>query len=183
PMGDGGAEAEALAGAEAALDLLRRSFGEYAAYCGVSRRGEGPEGLRAGAGEAAASAQSARALGQPYTLTPFAALGLPRALLDWLSSDGAQATVEESLAALDDLGPERAATAVRTLQVFLDERGSFVRTAERLHLHRNAVAYRIARIVEQLGVDLDDPDVRLTLQLACRARTLRGSRAEPPLSA
>ena len=56
--------------------------------------------------------------------------------------------------------------------------GSLVRCAERLHLHRNAVGYRMRAIREQLGVDLDDPDQRLALQLACRSRLLEGDR--PP---
>ena len=63
---------------------------------------------------------------------------------------------------------------MRTLHAYLDERGSLVRCAERLHLHRNAVGYRMRAIREQLGVDLDDPDQRLALQLACRSRLLDG---------
>jgi DNA-binding PucR family transcriptional regulator len=34
------------------------------------------------------------------------------------------------------------------------------------------VTYRLRRITDLLGVDLDDPDQRLVLQLACRARLL-----------
>ena len=56
--------------------------------------------------------------------------------------------------------------------VSLDQQGSIVRTASVLHLHRNAVTYRLRRITDLLGVDLDDPDQRLALQLACRARLL-----------
>jgi DNA-binding PucR family transcriptional regulator len=47
-----------------------------------------------------------------------------------------------------------------------------VRTAQKLHLHRNAVTNRLRSITELLDVDLDDPDQRLALQLACRARLL-----------
>ena len=67
---------------------------------------------------------------------------------------------------------------MRTLSIYLDERGSLARAAERLHLHRNAVAYRMRQIRERLaGVDLDDPDRRLELQLACRAWLLTRSLA------
>jgi DNA-binding PucR family transcriptional regulator len=91
-------------------------------------------------------------------------------LVDWLGSRGAQESMRRLLAPLSDLPGERAETAVRTLQIYLDERGSLQRSGERLHLHKNAVAYRMKRIREQLaGVDLDDPDRRLELQLACRA--------------
>ena len=66
----------------------------------------------------------------------------------------------------------RADTAIRTLAAYLDEQGSIGRTAQRLHLHRNAVANRLRGITELLELDLDDPDQRLALQLACRARLL-----------
>ncbi|MGE3664108.1 MAG: helix-turn-helix domain-containing protein, partial [Pseudonocardia sp.] len=35
--------------------------------------------------------------------------------------------------------------------------------------HRNTVAYRIRRIVDVLGVDLDDPNQFLAVNLACHA--------------
>jgi sugar diacid utilization regulator len=46
------------------------------------------------------------------------------------------------------LGPlaadtEPAARLRETLQVFLAEKGSYLATAERLHLHENAVKYRV----------------------------------------
>ena len=41
-----------------------------------------------------------------------------------------------------------------------------------LHVHRNAVVYRIANIKETLDIDLSDPDNRFALQLACRARLM-----------
>lgn len=69
-------------------------------------------------------------------------------------------------------GPRRAAEAIHTLQVFLEEQGPVTRTARRLHLHRNAVCYRVRRIFDALGVERDDPDALLALQLACRARSL-----------
>ena len=61
---------------------------------------------------------------------------------------------------------------IQTLHVYLDERCSLTRTAQRLNLHRNAVAYRINRVFELLEVNQDSPDDLLLLQLACRAREL-----------
>jgi len=58
------------------------------------------------------------------------------------------------------------------LHVYLDERCSLTRTAQRMNLHRNAVAYRIKRAFELLEVDQESPDDLLLLQLACRAREL-----------
>jgi DNA-binding PucR family transcriptional regulator len=80
--------------------------------------------------------------------------------------------VRDQLAPLEKLGAARADTAIRTLAVYLDEQGSIIKTAQKLHLHRNAVTNRLRAITELLDVDLTDPDQRLVLQLACRARLL-----------
>jgi DNA-binding PucR family transcriptional regulator len=90
------------------------------------------------------------------------------------SSRGSTASAR-LLGPLDELGPARSRAAAQTLHAWLDEQGSLVRCAERLHLHRNAVGYRIRQIRERLDVDLDDPDQRLALQLACRSRLLGGA--------
>ncbi len=80
--------------------------------------------------------------------------------------------MRDQLAPLERLGSPRAETAIRTLAAYLDEQGSIVKTAQKLHLHRNAVANRLRNITELLDIDLEDPDQRLVLQLACRARLL-----------
>src|SRR6266704_2575786 len=100
------------------------------------------------------------------------AVGVRRMLMEWYASDTARASVRDQLAPLEKLGRARADTAIRTLAAYLDEQGSIVRTAQKLHLHRNAVANRLRGITELLEMDLDDPDQRLALQLACRARLL-----------
>lgn len=94
-------------------------------------------------------------------------------LLEWYASDSARTSVREQLAPLERLGAARAETAIRTLAAYLDEQGSVVRTAQKLHLHRNAVTYRLRRITDLLQADLTDADQRLALQLACRARLLQ----------
>jgi len=42
--------------------------------------------------------------------------------------------------------------------------------AERLHMHRNNVNYRIGRIEEQFGLDTDNPALRIQLLLAYQLR-------------
>ena len=92
--------------------------------------------------------------------------------MEWYASDTVRASVRDQLAPLENLGAARADTAIRTLAAYLDEQGSIVKTAQRLHLHRNAVSYRLRWITELLAVDFDDPDQRLALHLACRAHLL-----------
>jgi sugar diacid utilization regulator len=177
--------------AEAALVAIRARLPALRLRGGVGTPHEGPMGLRASAAEARIALVAARSAGKPEGVATHDATGVQRMLMEWYASDTAQASVRAQLAPLERLGPARGETAIRTLAVYLDQQGSIVRTASQLHLHRNAVAYRLRRITELLGVDLDDPDQRLALQLACRARLLSlcglgssrpnlGSLAEPP---
>jgi sugar diacid utilization regulator len=159
--------------ASRALEAIEARFPGLRPRAGVSTPHEGPLGLRAAAAEARGAIIAARASGKPPGVTAHDATGVQRMLMEWYASDTARASVRVQLAPLERLGPARRETAIRTLAAFLDEQGSIGRTAQRLHLHRNAVTYRMRRITSLLGVDLDDPDQRLALQLACRARLLQ----------
>nr|WP_168172073.1 helix-turn-helix domain-containing protein [Pseudonocardia sp. AL041005-10] len=59
---------------------------------------------------------------------------------------------------------------LETLEVFLDESGSWNRTAARLHLHVNTVRYRIGRVAELTGRDPSSFADRVDLYLALRSR-------------
>jgi hypothetical protein len=159
------------------LSAARDAFPSATFYCGVGAHHHGPTGLRESAVQAATAAAAARGWGRPGTPVHVDSVGLPPLMVDWLGTPAAQASVQRVLAPLIAAGGARADTAIQTLSVYLDERGSLARAGERLHLHKNAVAYRMKRIREQLvGLDLDDPDRRLELQLACRAWLLSRSR-------
>jgi DNA-binding PucR family transcriptional regulator len=162
----------AVRSAERALQAIGARFPALRFRAGVGAAHEGPMGLRASAAEARSALAAARAARKPSGVAALDAVGIRRMLLEWYSSDTVRASVHDQLAPLEKLGSGRADTAIRTLATYLDEQGSIIRTAQKLHLHRNAVTNRLRSITELLDVDLDDPDQRLALQLACRARLL-----------
>ncbi|MEU0344325.1 PucR family transcriptional regulator [Streptomyces bobili] len=59
-----------------------------------------------------------------------------------------------------------------TLETYLAHAGRKAETARELHLNRQTLYNRLARIGELLGTDLDDPQTVLALSLALRARRL-----------
>ncbi|WP_234332647.1 PucR family transcriptional regulator [Streptomyces sp. NRRL S-87] len=61
-----------------------------------------------------------------------------------------------------------------TLRSWLAHHGSWDRTAVALDVHRNTVRQRISRAAVLLGLDLDDPDVRMELWFALRSWEERG---------
>jgi sugar diacid utilization regulator len=155
----------ALAGARSRLPatLMR---------CGVGSAHPGPAGLVSSVAEAKAAVTAARTSGRVNIAVPFDSVGLRRTLVEWYASETAREAVATVLAPLDALGSARAERLIQTLHVYLDNRGSLIRTAEALNLHRNAVGYRINKIFSLLDVDSNNPDDLLLLQLACRAREL-----------
>jgi purine catabolism regulator len=59
-----------------------------------------------------------------------------------------------------------------TLEAFFDEHGNLSQTANKLHVHRNTLLYRMERIGQIGGFDLDNPETRLAVHLALKIRRL-----------
>jgi sugar diacid utilization regulator len=153
------------------LGRIETAFPPLQLACGVGGAHEGLAGLRASAAEARAALASRRTSGRG-PIQRFDELGAHRLVAEVLTSEQARTAIADLLAPLDRLGGRRAETAVQTLAAYLDEQGSVVRTAAALGVHRNAVTQRMGRIATALDVDLGDPETRLALQIACRARRL-----------
>jgi len=93
--------------------------------------------------------------------------------------------VREWLGSLLDYDARRKAELVRTLTQYLEHGGNYDATAAELSVHKSTLKYRLQRIRELTGVELNDPDVHFNLQLATRAwgtlQALRGERLPPDL--
>jgi hypothetical protein len=83
------------------------------------------------------------------------------------------------LAAFDELTPKARRRMAETALAYVREGGNAAAMARALDLHPQTVRYRLARLRELLGEQLDDPDARLELELALRAQS-RLARREPP---
>jgi purine catabolism regulator len=97
-----------------------------------------------------------------------AAPDLPRLL--WAISGDAEVTlfVNKRLGPLFSQDQRRNTELIETLEAFCRFGGRKTAAAEALHLRRQALHYRLNRIEEVLGADLDDEDTRLGLHLALR---------------
>jgi DNA-binding PucR family transcriptional regulator len=58
-----------------------------------------------------------------------------------------------------------------TALAYVTHGGNAVAMAQALHLHPQTIRYRIARLRELLGEQLDDPDSRFELEIALRHRS------------
>lgn len=84
------------------------------------------------------------------------------------------AMVPDGVRRLIDLDEQRNTRDAHLLKTFLDNDRSIAKTVRECYIHRNTLLYRIEKIKEALGVDLDDPDVRLSVQIALRALHVSG---------
>jgi purine catabolism regulator len=64
------------------------------------------------------------------------------------------------------------ADLLQTLEAFFQCHGNHTQTAEMLSVHRNTLFYRMNRIAEITGLDLNQPDVRLAVHLALKIHRL-----------
>lgn len=77
--------------------------------------------------------------------------------------------VREWLGSLLDYDTRRKAELVHTLTQYLEHGGNYDATAAELSVHKSTLKYRLQRIRELTGLELNDPDVHFNLQLATRA--------------
>lgn len=94
--------------------------------------------------------------------------------------DAAQDLAARRLAPLRDSSAQRERMLRDTLAAWLDYPGQPQAIAEVLHLHPQTVRYRISRLRERLGSELDDPQARFELALALRYRGVRSGSASAP---
>jgi PucR family transcriptional regulator, purine catabolism regulatory protein len=99
-------------------------------------------------------------------------LGLYRVLHALHDSPELRTFYEQTLGPLVEYDRRTGQNWIETLEAFFACHGNLSQTALRLQLHRNALLYRIGRIQEIGGVDLEDPECRLSLQVALKARKL-----------
>ncbi|MCI2422653.1 PucR family transcriptional regulator [Saccharopolyspora sp. K220] len=94
-------------------------------------------------------------------------------LLAQLDTPGARGWAEALLEPLDRHAARSKLDLIATLRIFLANNGHIDASAAMLGIHRHTLRYRLGRIVELLGADLDDPTARAELWLALRLRENR----------
>ncbi|MCH0537984.1 helix-turn-helix domain-containing protein [Streptomyces sp. MUM 203J] len=170
--------AGALSPVLAAGARLRGVAGPGAA-AGVAEPRRGLAELAVAWGEALGAARAARAEPERGPVATWSGIG-PYRLLTALPGEeteggpvvpgGPGATAPDPAVRLL-LGPAHSELA-RTAEVFLDCAGQASRTAQALGIHRQTLYYRLSRVEQLTGLDLDSGEDRLLLHMALKARRL-----------
>ncbi|GAB6901135.1 PucR family transcriptional regulator [Kineosporia succinea] len=120
-----------------------------------------PVGPAIAARQAAAAAVTALARPQLGPVLSWSRLGFYRVLASGPAA--VEALVAGTPAAL--LREKADADLIRTVLVWLDSGGNAARTAAALSVHRQTLYYRLERVEQLTGVDLDEGEARLGLHL------------------
>lgn len=150
------------------------------ASLGVGRPHTGVVGIRASFREAEQALAMGRRVVGTGRVVSFADLGLHRLLFSVASQPELADFYNVTVGPLVEYDHRTGADLMATLDAFFLCLGSPTETAQRMHLHRNTVLYRLRRIEEIGGLKLDDASTRLNLQLCLRIRdVLHVSDANP----
>lgn len=150
-----------------ALEGFVNSHSDITAHAGVGRPHTELVGLRRSLSEAREASMISHARGREASgAAHIDQIGVQRILMGWFASEDFASfanTVLEPLIAADSDGQ-----MLRTLEVYLDANCSATAAAIELDVHRNTVSNRVERVCSILGIHLEDPETRLSLQLSCR---------------
>jgi DNA-binding PucR family transcriptional regulator len=138
-------------------------------WIAIGSSAAGPDGFRVTHLEALRAQQVALAArDRAERVTTYADPQVRTAAMMAADLDGTRRLVWKALGQLA-ADTETAARSRETLQAFLEEKGSYLATAERIHLHKNTVKYRVDKALEERGRPIDDERLELELALvACR---------------
>jgi purine catabolism regulator len=135
----------------------------------VGRVQSGLGGVRASYQEARQALNLGRRLHGPGKITRFEDLGVYRLIFAAEGLKELDEFHEENLGALLAYDRDHSGDLLRTLEAFFAATCSPKEAASILGVHRNTILYRLERIREITGFDLDAADVRLRLHLALSA--------------
>ncbi|MEM8534546.1 MAG: helix-turn-helix domain-containing protein [Chloroflexota bacterium] len=99
----------------------------------------------------------------------FSDLGVYRLLLLLRESPELWDFYRTNLSGLAEYDQKQGNELLKTLEAFFASLGNLARTSEVLHVHRNTLLYRLKRIQEITGMDLDNAEDRLALWLSLKA--------------
>jgi sugar diacid utilization regulator len=141
---------------------------------GIGSLVDAPSALPRSLSEAQRAFKIKQASPTPYGSRRFEDLGVYRILDSGEGRPEVRSFMQEWLGELLDYDRTKRAELVKTLAHYLDCGGNYDLTAQSLQIHRSTLRYRLARIRDITGRDLQDVDTRLNLHLATRVLGVLG---------
>ena len=139
---------------------------------GIGHIAKNLQGISQSLREAQQALEIGRHLFGDGQLHSFARLGIYRLLFPLHDQNVLADFYQETLGPLLEHDTRKNGAFIETLEEYFRCNGNLSETARAMHLHRNALLYRLGRIEEILGHSLEDSELRLSLQIALKIRHL-----------
>ena len=124
--------------------------------------------------EARQAVRLTRRAGGRGRVASYRSLGAFRLLLEVQSPEALRRFVEELLGPLLQYAQSRDTPLLETLEALSSARWVRRAAARNLGIHINSMTYRVERIEALTGLQLDDPETRVAISIALRARAMLG---------
>ena len=124
--------------------------------------------------EARQALRLTRRAGGRGRVASYRSLGAFRLLLEVQSPEALRRFVDELLGTLLKYAQSRDTPLLETLEALSAARWVRRAAARNLGIHINSMSYRVERIQALTGLQLDDPETRVAISIALRARTMLG---------
>lgn len=140
---------------------------------GIGRVAASLQGIPGAYREAQRALEIGRRLFGEEKLHSFARLGVYRLLFYLDGQEELNNFYQETLGPLLQADTRGDGMLIETLEGYFRCNGNLSETARTMHFHRNSLLYRLGRIEEILGRSLEDPELRLSLQIALKVHHLQ----------
>lgn len=164
------AKEQALERVAAIKQDLQRFAPELEIVVGVSRICEDYRQLLLAYREAKETLEIGRSINPLSGVYCFWELGAYQILTKLKDTPELKEYYQAVLGRLDNLDALTRNEFVKTLEAYFSANGNIFKAAQSLYLHRNSMKYRLKRIQDILGVDLEDSEICFNLQLALKIR-------------
>lgn len=150
---------------------LNRAYPQFSIAIGLGQVARDINGWRSSYRDAVQAMELAERL-QTDSPLYIGDLGVYQLILSLTDKDKLSDFCEHTLGLLLDYDMRQNADLIKTLEAFFNCHGNLSQTAESLIVHRNTLLYRMNRINEIAGIDMNRPETRLALHLALTIRRL-----------
>ena len=144
------------------------------ASVGIGNMANGVAELARSHVEARQALRLTRRAGGRGLVASYRSLGAFRLLLEVQSPEALRRFVNELLGTLLQYAQSRDTPLLETLEALSAARWVRRAAARQLKIHINSMTYRVERIQSLTGLQLDDPETRVAISIALRARTMLG---------
>ncbi|MCL5961515.1 MAG: GAF domain-containing protein [Chloroflexi bacterium] len=167
-----------LAEQRATMTQIQQELQDESGMCisvGIGNVCSRPEDYPKGFQEAREAFHIGRAIWHPGRVVHFNDLGLYKYLYRISSLSGLRDTNQEKVQIIVDYDRRKGTQLLNTLEIYLECLGNATKTAERLFIHRNTLSQRLDKIKAVSGVDPDNTENWLDLQIALKIVKFRQS--------